>query len=424
MLRNALTMLSLLLILSVSGMGNSDSNHSMLDYQKQVKTLEHNNSVAAVEELYNMYGDMATIARKQGDTITATQYEAKQMHMNDILIQAREAAQRMSQYQESTGLNESDLKIRLNLSAARADANPLNASTWKELSSVADDIAIYHTYDQVGQDALGLKDDADRAGKVASTIQQYGINSVEANEALDDVSSDGGNCLATVVQAAKTAKKQEEKNNLAAQYRNAYQTAISSVAYDSNRTTGPDSYKAWAALAIDYVMLSNAMNSWDDFNNSNNISTVRNNIAYPGSRLDAIRCFDRAIKTAESRRGPVSLYWLNEGRVYNALGDRANATRCFDQGITSAAKEHNNETLIGCLYLKAKDENETELDQAAKCYEYILTMDSYDPRIWKVLSQVYKKLGRYSDASIASDNADLFQYESRSVLPGLPSADL
>ena len=415
------------------GWGDSDhdlethSDPTILDYQKQINNyqkqidaLYQNGSVTAIAEICDLYGNMISMARDRGEADDEAQFTRLGNMAYTELDLAKEDARKLSHYQASLGMNESDLNARFNSSANQADADPLNASRWQELSDAAQNLGLYHGMDSSRFAFYVLKDDADHAAKIASAIQQYGMNSYEVNELLNLGGTDG-NCSTTVLRAAKKTEEIYVNKAVVASYRHNYEITMRDIANNSNNTTGPDSYKAWANLAADYIFLANAISDWDAFNRSNNLA-MHNTSAYPEPRLNAVKCFDQAIKTAQNN--PVSRYWIDEGRVYNALGDKANATKCFDQGIASAAKEHNNETLIGCLYLKAKNVEATDLDQAAKCYEAILSIDSYDSRIWKPLSQVYKKLGRYNDASDANDYANSFKYESHSTLPNLPSVDL
>lgn len=199
----------------------------------------------------------------------------------------------------------------------------------------------------------------------------------------------------------------------------AYESQLAAISDKINSTAGRENHSVQASLAYDYIALSAAIAERDEFNQSINSAYPPNDTAFTSCRVRAISCFDQAIKIAGD--GPVSQYLLDEGRIYGALGDGTNATQCFNQGIISATEERNNETLIGCLYLKAYDVDD---DQAIKCYKQILTMDFYDPRIWSALSRIYERLGKYTEATEASDNANLFKYGSQEALPHLPSATL
>jgi len=317
------------------------------------------------------------------------------MRCQDALDVYNYRAKGVSRYEASLGVDENTLKQKLNDSENRAMADPLNVSAWKDVSSAASDLAVYHKYDS-SSDYFTIKDEAEGAVTAISKIQEEGIDYYER-----DVGGDMNPFLKPVIAAASEEKTKADTDAALQQVRDVYETAAKKVANETDLEL----------LAMDYIGLGNAISAWNEFNDSQNIHYVPTKL---DGRLEAVKCLDKAIAS-----DPKARYWIEEGQIYNAMRDKKNAVRCFDSGI-AAAKD--NGTLIEGLYLKAKDE--TDLDQAAKCYEKILTMDSYDSRIWKLVSAVYKKEGRFNDATTADAKATLFKGVSRSTLPILPSETL
>ncbi len=394
---------------------------NLADYQGRLDELNITlaadpQNLTVLEDLQTVYRMMKNTAYNLDDRPNFDKYFREESDVQDRIDTIR-AARRIVDYQTSLGMTEESLKAKINASETQAYADPLNASAWQELSNVYEEMAYYHIYDDYSRYAY-LKMDADDASSLAKYFKENGLDSAgNGNPA--------GNYTTFVDQYAKKTRLVKESEAERAQLYKTYEFALAAIANDTKRTSDAGASSAWATLAYDYISLSKAIIDLDNFNYSIDNTTIINSTAYYTCRKEALKCFDKAIKTAGSK--PTSKYWLDSGRINNALGDwsdRDNATKCFDNGITAATKEHNNETLIGCLYLKAKNVREAELDQAAECYEAILKIDSYDPRIWKELSKVYKKLGRYNDASDADYYANLFKYESRSTMPNLPAISL
>ena len=137
----------------------------------------------------------------------------------------------------------------------------------------------------------------------------------------------------------------------------------------------------------------------------------------------ALDSFQSAIKIAGSSM-PLS-YRFSEGLAYRDLNDWDNALKCFDSVVTLAnGSPNSNDQIyyIWGLYAKAvllefKDPNE-----AIKCYMGILQKDAYDYRMWDRLSSIYKRQGKYTEATEAKAEAKTLKAEVNSLgtLPKLP----
>ncbi len=386
---------------------------NLSDYQGRLdelnKTLESDpQNLTALEYLRTVYRMMEGTAYNLHDTYNYNKYSNAESEIGDRITEVLEA-QETASYQKSLGVSEKELNDNINTTKNLAYEDPLNATRWQDLSNAYNDMAEYHSKDDSFSMYFALKMDADNAVQTANYVKE-GATYYEA-----------GDFSLYIINASKTMKEKSESDIELKRLQYARDRASEAIATDMNRTS-TEAPSAWADLSHDYIALSDAIVSLDNFNKSLNDNTSINDTAYYSCREMALKCFNKAIETSGSR--PKSEYWLNSGRIYNALENQSSAIKCFDKGIAEAVKEHNNETLIRCLYLKAKDMKGTDLSQTAKLYEEILKIDSYDPRIWKELSKIYKELGRYTDASDANDAAEFFKHESRSLLPHLPDISL